>query len=104
MRKAFLSEAVGLNKFGREHCRNWIRTAHHRIMCERILSMKELGESLPSTFTTEASRALGGHPRDLYAGRDEALVVELSRGVFRRADAPQRRTLTCSPWHTVRLV
>ncbi|PDQ36576.1 MAG: hypothetical protein B5766_00010 [Candidatus Lumbricidophila eiseniae] len=50
--------------------------------------MKELGESLPSTFTTETSRALGVHPRDLYAWRDEALVVELSRGVFRRADAP----------------
>lgn len=28
------------------------------------------------------------HPRDLYAWRDGGQIVELSRGVFRRADAP----------------
>lgn len=50
--------------------------------------MKELAESLPSTFTTETSRAHGVHPRDLYAWRDDGLIIELSRGVFRRADAP----------------
>lgn len=50
--------------------------------------MKELGGSLPSTFTTGAARALGVHPRDLYAWRDEGRVIEISRGVFRRADAP----------------
>jgi len=50
--------------------------------------MKELDESLPSTFTTETSRAHGVHPRDLYAWRDGGQVIELSRGVFRRADAP----------------
>lgn len=50
--------------------------------------MKELTESLPSTFTTETSRAHGVHPRDLYAWREVGLIVELSRGVFRRADAP----------------
>ena len=50
--------------------------------------MKELAGSLPSTFTTEASRAHGVHPRDLYAWRDDGLIIELSRGVFRRADAP----------------
>ncbi|MDF1487156.1 type IV toxin-antitoxin system AbiEi family antitoxin domain-containing protein [Tessaracoccus caeni] len=50
--------------------------------------MKELAESLPSTFTTGTSRAHGVHPRDLYAWRDEGRIVELSRGVFRRADAP----------------
>ncbi len=50
--------------------------------------MKELAESLPSTFTTETSRAHGVHPRDLYAWRDEGQIIELSRGVFRRADAP----------------
>lgn len=50
--------------------------------------MKELGESLPSTFTTETSRAHGVHPRDLYAWRDGGRIIELSRGVFRRADAP----------------
>jgi predicted transcriptional regulator of viral defense system len=50
--------------------------------------MKEIDRSLPSTFTTETSRAHGVHPRDLYAWRDAGMIVELSRGVFRRADAP----------------
>lgn len=50
--------------------------------------MKELDESLPSTFTTEVSRALGVHSRDLYAWRDDGRIIELSRGVFRRRDAP----------------
>lgn len=31
---------------------------------------------------------MGVHPRDLYRWRDEGGVLELSRGVFRRADAP----------------
>lgn len=43
---------------------------------------------LPSTFTTHTARRLGVHPRDLYAWRDAGEVVELSRGVFRRGDAP----------------
>ena len=50
--------------------------------------MKELDESLPATFTTETSRARGVNPRDLYAWRDGGQIIELSRGVFRRADAP----------------
>ena len=43
---------------------------------------------LPRTFTTRAARELGVHPRDLYRMRDNGDVLELSRGVFRRADAP----------------
>ena len=43
---------------------------------------------LPSTFTTGQARAARVHPRDLYAARDDGELVELSRGVFRRADAP----------------
>lgn len=50
--------------------------------------MKELDETLPSTFTSEGSRVRGVHPRDLYAWRDSGQIIELSRGVFRRADAP----------------
>lgn len=50
--------------------------------------MKPLSDALPSTFTTETARRLGVHPRDLYGGRDRGDLVELSRGVFRRADAP----------------
>lgn len=44
---------------------------------------------LPATFTTSQARRLGMHPRDLYRARDERRVVEVSRGVFRRADAPE---------------
>jgi predicted transcriptional regulator of viral defense system len=43
---------------------------------------------LPATFTTRTALARGTHPRDLYAARDAGVVVELSHGVFRRADAP----------------
>lgn len=44
---------------------------------------------LPPTFTTAEARRAGMHPRDLYRARDDGVIVELSRGVFRRADAPQ---------------
>ena len=44
-------------------------------------------ELLPPTFTTAVALARGVHPRNLYAWRDEGQIVELSRGVFRRADA-----------------
>jgi hypothetical protein len=43
---------------------------------------------LPDTFTTATALARGLHPRDLYGARDCGDIVELSRGVFRRADAP----------------
>jgi predicted transcriptional regulator of viral defense system len=43
---------------------------------------------LPSTFTTAEARASGVHARDLYASRDLGVIIELSRGVFRHADAP----------------
>jgi predicted transcriptional regulator of viral defense system len=43
---------------------------------------------LPSTFTTRSARQLGLHPRELYQLRDTGDVYELSRGVFRKADAP----------------
>ncbi|NLT56861.1 MAG: type IV toxin-antitoxin system AbiEi family antitoxin domain-containing protein [Actinomycetales bacterium] len=44
---------------------------------------------LPATFTTGQARDAGVHPRDLYRWRDAGQVVELSRGVFRRTDAPE---------------
>lgn len=50
--------------------------------------MNVMSDTLPSTFTTETARAQGVHPRDLYAWRDAGHLVELTRGVFRRADAP----------------
>jgi hypothetical protein len=46
---------------------------------------------LPPTFTTGQARAAGVQSRDLYRARDDGMVIELSRGVFRRADAPAPR-------------
>lgn len=45
--------------------------------------------ALPATFSTRQARHQGVHPRDLYRWRDEGDILELSRGVFRRADAPE---------------
>lgn len=45
-------------------------------------------EDLPDTFTTRVTRQRGIHPRQLYRWRDSGQILELSRGVFRRADAP----------------
>lgn len=53
-----------------------------------LLSMLPALDDLPSTFTTHAVRELGWHPRDIYHLRDSGQVHELSRGVYRRADAP----------------
>lgn len=50
--------------------------------------MKELDCMLPSTFTMAMARDRGVHSRDLYAWRNAGLIVELSRGVFRQAEAP----------------
>jgi hypothetical protein len=50
--------------------------------------MRFLSDTLPPTFTTKTARDLGVHPRELYTWRDARKITELSRGVFRRADAP----------------
>jgi predicted transcriptional regulator of viral defense system len=50
--------------------------------------MQALSEALPPTFTAKTARDLGVHPRELYTWRDAGEITELSRGVFRRADAP----------------
>jgi hypothetical protein len=50
--------------------------------------MNAVWDELPATFTTLTARERGLHVRDLYRLRDEGGVVELSRGVFRKADAP----------------
>ena len=47
--------------------------------------------ALPTTFTTQVARQLGLHPRDLYRMRDDGELIELSRGVFRQADASTPR-------------
>lgn len=50
--------------------------------------MKATWRDLPDTFTTHTAREHGVHPRDLYQWRDDGQIIELSRGVFRRSDAP----------------
>jgi predicted transcriptional regulator of viral defense system len=49
--------------------------------------MPAASDALPPTFTTKTARDLGVHPRELYTRRDAGELIELSRGVFRRADA-----------------
>lgn len=44
---------------------------------------------LAPTFTTKQARLQGMHWRDLYALRDAGEVVEVARGVYRKADAPE---------------
>lgn len=43
---------------------------------------------MPSTFTAKTARERGVQNRELYRWRDSGAIVELSRGVFRRSDAP----------------
>ena len=50
-----------------------------------------LVQSIPPTFTTQTALQAGLSYRALYRMRDAGDVVELSRGVFRFADAPMRR-------------
>lgn len=47
-----------------------------------------LVQALPATFTTGMALAAGLSYRELYRLRDDGDLVELSRGVFRSADAP----------------
>jgi AbiEi antitoxin C-terminal domain len=65
----------------------WIKVLHSESVRATLLSMSGL-QGLPDTFTTATALAHGVHPRVLYALRDSGDVVELSRGVFRRANAP----------------
>ncbi len=53
---------------------------------ESISFMADLA-ALAATFTTSQATRAGVQFRDLYAARDAGELVELSRGVFRKADA-----------------
>jgi predicted transcriptional regulator of viral defense system len=46
-------------------------------------------EHLPATFPARLAREIGIAPRDLYRLRDAGVLHELSRGVFRKATAPE---------------
>ncbi len=56
-------------------------------MLEERHTLEELARCLRDTFRARDAAEVGVHPRDLYALRDEGLLVELSRGVYRLADA-----------------
>ncbi|MGH3929766.1 MAG: hypothetical protein ACRDTF_07290 [Pseudonocardiaceae bacterium] len=45
--------------------------------------------ALPATFTTGRAERAGLWRRDLYLLRDAGVVNEVSRGVYRKADAPE---------------
>lgn len=49
--------------------------------------LEDLARRSGGTFKAGEAMKVGVHPRDLYALRDEGFLVELSRGVFRIADA-----------------
>lgn len=66
----------------------WIEYTHCHYVCVILVSMSDLLASMSDTFTTRTARGAGVHPRVLYAWRDGGDIVELSRGVFRKSDAP----------------
>jgi predicted transcriptional regulator of viral defense system len=45
--------------------------------------------ALPATFTTGQAELAGLWRRDLYLLRDDGVVSEISRGVYRKAEAPE---------------
>lgn len=49
--------------------------------------LENLAQSSGGTFKSAEAMKAGVHPRDLYALRDEGFLIELSRGVYRLADA-----------------
>lgn len=54
---------------------------------EQQRTLKDLARRLGGVFKAGDAIQAGVHPRELYALRDEGFLVELSRGVFRLADA-----------------
>lgn len=50
-------------------------------------TLEDLARRSGGTFKAGDAAKAGVHPRDLYALRDEGFLVELSRGVYRLADA-----------------
>lgn len=62
----------------------------------------EVLHRLRPSFTKAQAQAAGLTPRALYALRDEGSIVELSRGVYRDAQAPDTIHLQM-PWSAWRL-
>lgn len=56
-------------------------------MVRRRHVLEDLARRSGGVFEAKDAFAAGVHPRDLYALRDEGFLIELSRGVFRLADA-----------------
>lgn len=58
-------------------------------MQSRVLLRTDRLSVLPATFTTGRAERAGLWRRDLYLLRDAGLVSEISRGVYRKGDAPE---------------
>ncbi|WP_238176411.1 type IV toxin-antitoxin system AbiEi family antitoxin domain-containing protein [Kribbella albertanoniae] len=56
--------------------------------------------TLPSTFTTAQARQMNLSPRDLATLVGDDAIVELTRGVYRRTDAPETAHLDLLAVHT----
>ena len=56
-------------------------------MLEARRTLEELARYSGGAFRTGDAAGIGVHPRDLYALRNEGFLVELSRGIYRLADA-----------------
>jgi putative AbiEi antitoxin of type IV toxin-antitoxin system len=50
-------------------------------------TLVDLARRSGGTFKARDAAKAGVHPRDLYALRDEGFLIELSRGVYRLANA-----------------
>jgi len=56
-------------------------------MMRRRHALEDLARCSGGVFEAKDAFAAGVHPRDLYSLRDEGFLIELSRGVFRLAEA-----------------
>ena len=56
-------------------------------MLEARRTLEELARYSGGAFRAGDAAGIGVHPRDLYALRNEGFLVELSRGIYRLADA-----------------
>ena len=59
-------------------------------MLKERRTLENLARRSGGAFRAGDAAEAGVHPRDLYALRDEGFLVELSRGVYRLADAEMR--------------
>lgn len=74
----------------------WMKLLPEKPLLARLSSMRPARTGvtdpltrLGPTFTSRQARCAGMHWRDLYLLRDSGAIHELSRGVYRKAEAPE---------------